>query len=227
MDKLGPYLLGPNDENQGIYTGDARVLAESIPDESVDLIFTDPVYQNFDDYAWLAETGKRILKPSGDCIVYLANYHLDKVIAAMTPFLDYRWLLSQKKMSSGTLIWSYRLFSHVIPALWFSKGPPRKGPRRVDFFHGSPDGRAVNHGWSKNTKENVRWLNRFGLPEDVIFDPFSGGCSIIAACKMLGRRWLAFEIEPPTAELGRKQVCETQPPLFVVPQPQQLDLALT
>ena len=25
-DYLGPYLLGPNDENQGIYTGDAREL---------------------------------------------------------------------------------------------------------------------------------------------------------------------------------------------------------
>ena len=53
---LGPYLLGPNDENQGIYTGDARELAEAIPDESVDLIFTDPVYDRIDDYRWLAES---------------------------------------------------------------------------------------------------------------------------------------------------------------------------
>ena len=65
---LGPYLLGPNDVNQGIYTGDARELARAIPDESVDLIFTDPVYQNIDDYRWLAETAARVLKPDSACL---------------------------------------------------------------------------------------------------------------------------------------------------------------
>ena len=40
MTKLGPYELGPGGECEGIYTGDARILSEQIPDESVDLIFT-------------------------------------------------------------------------------------------------------------------------------------------------------------------------------------------
>lgn len=58
VDQLGPYLLGPNDTPEnGIYTGDARELAKAIPDESVDLIFTDPVYDRIEDYRWLAETG--------------------------------------------------------------------------------------------------------------------------------------------------------------------------
>jgi len=40
-DRLGPYLLGPNDdENCGIYTGDCRDLAQAIPDESVGLVLT-------------------------------------------------------------------------------------------------------------------------------------------------------------------------------------------
>ena len=38
MTTLGPYDLNT------IITGDARELAKAIPDESVDLIFTDPVY---------------------------------------------------------------------------------------------------------------------------------------------------------------------------------------
>lgn len=33
-----------------IVTGDARELAKRIPDESVDLIFTDPIYDCIDDY---------------------------------------------------------------------------------------------------------------------------------------------------------------------------------
>jgi predicted methyltransferase len=80
---LGPYLLGPNDENQGIYTGDARELARAIPDESVDLIFTDPVYQNLDDYRWLAETAARVLKPDSACLVFCGIGWLGETIAAL------------------------------------------------------------------------------------------------------------------------------------------------
>ena len=69
--KLGPYLLGPNDTSEnGIYCGDARELAKAIPDESVDLIFTDPVYDRIDDYRWLAECASRVLKSSGTLLVW-------------------------------------------------------------------------------------------------------------------------------------------------------------
>lgn len=71
IDRLGPYLLGPNDdENCGIYTGDARELAREIPDESVDLIFTDPVYDRIDDYKWLAETAARVLNATGHLLAW-------------------------------------------------------------------------------------------------------------------------------------------------------------
>lgn len=44
MDYLGPYLLGPNDENQGIYTGDALQLLGELPENSVDAMLVDPPY---------------------------------------------------------------------------------------------------------------------------------------------------------------------------------------
>jgi hypothetical protein len=40
---------------------------------------------------------------------------------------------------------------------------------------------------------------------------------------MLGRNYLAFEIDPETAERARARVLATQPPLFVL-QPHQLTL---
>jgi len=62
--KLGPYDLNT------IVTGDARQLAEAIPDESVDLVFTDPVYDRIDDYRWLAETAARVLKVDGHLLTW-------------------------------------------------------------------------------------------------------------------------------------------------------------
>jgi len=46
--KLSPYLLGPNSTPEnGIYAGDAKELAKLIPDESIDLILTDPPYPDY------------------------------------------------------------------------------------------------------------------------------------------------------------------------------------
>ena len=90
-DRLGPYLLGPNDENQGVYTGDARELAPAIPDGSVDLIFTDPVYQNIDDYRWLAETAARVLKSGKSCMALAGNMEKPELYRVVGEHLTYFW----------------------------------------------------------------------------------------------------------------------------------------
>lgn len=211
--KLGPYLLGPNDTNQGVYTGDARILSEAIPDESVDLIFTDPIYQNIDDYRWLAETAARVLVNGGNVLIYLAHYYLDRVLEVMGRSLNYRWLLVEKKISSGGLIWSYRLYSHYVPLLWFTKGQPKGKLSRIDFLWSIPKGAEVNYQWSKNRCRIEYWLSRFSESADIVWDPFCGGGAGQAACKTLGRRYLAFEIISEIANLARRRIANTQPPL--------------
>ena len=71
---LGPYELGPNNTPEnGIYTGDARELAKEIPDESVDLIFTDPPYKKQFQYLyeWLPGEAARVLKQDGFVLCYV------------------------------------------------------------------------------------------------------------------------------------------------------------
>ena len=58
----------------------------------------------------------------------------------------------------------------------------------------------------------------------MIFDPFTGGGTVPAVCKMLGRNYLAFEIDPTTADNARLRVQNTQPPLFVL-QPEQAEMS--
>lgn len=53
-----------------IMVGDARKLSAAIPDESVDLVFTDPVYDRIDDYKWLAREAKRVLKPNSAALIF-------------------------------------------------------------------------------------------------------------------------------------------------------------
>ena len=225
MDYLGPYLLGPNDENQGIYTGDARELARAIPDESVDMIFTDPVYQNIDDYRWLAETAARVLKPDSACLSWTNIQNLPSAIQAMSKSLDYVWILDWLRHSLR-IYYGRTGLTIKVPCIWMEKGNSKTAKRFADLYStGNTSGSDGGHEWSKPAPLVAKWLDGFTADITIILDPFTGGGTVPAVCKMLGRKWLAFEIDPDTAERARERVRNTQPPLFVM-EPEQMEMGL-
>lgn len=225
---LGPYLLGPNaTAENGIYTGDARLLAEAIPDNSIDLIFTDPPYpkEYLPLYGWLAETAARVLKPGGSLFAMSGGYWFLEVLDLMRPHLDYHWLCCMYQPSVNSTFRSFpkRLDVYWKPILWFTKGK-YTGPFLADGINTSiPDKRF--HKWGQPERWAFTFLERFRT-DVVILDPFVGGGTVPATCKMLGRhRWLAFEIEPDVAERARQRVRDTQPPLPII-MPSQLGIEL-
>ena len=225
-DMLGLYHLGPNDTPEnGIYTGDARELAQAIPDESVDLIFTDPVYDRIGDYRWLAETATRILKPNKACLTWCGIGYKDLVMEALTiGGLRYRWenilyLMGRVVPQHGDMG-----FCNYASLLWFENGrmPCRRSRDLIGvmpYQEKMPVGKSV-WDWSKPADPIAEWASAFTKDTDVILDPFTGGGTVPAVCKMLGRKYLAFEIDPIVAERARERVRNTNPPLFVL-EPEQ------
>jgi len=216
---LGPYELGYNNINQGIYTGDAKLLCEEIPDESIDLIFTDPVYQNMDDYAWLAEMASRKLKPNSALLTFCGIGYLDETLKALASYLSYRWTIPHLTVGTGG-------YGDVGPSrwmccLWYDKGKTVPSPRIYDvvFTNGVVDW----HIWRKNLSGVARMTNSWTSQNSTTLDPFTGGGTVPAACKMLSRNYLAFEINPHTATIARQRLIQTPIPLpnFT---PTQLDL---
>lgn len=213
-DYLGPYLLGPNDTlENGIYTGDARELAKAIPDESVDLIFCDPVYQNIDDYRWLAETAARVLRNGGNCIVQIAHEYMPLVLEAMMPALSWVWPLAERLDGANARIWGKRIFVAYKPWLWFSKNS-RMGKWVRDLGQSAYSKRY--HRWGDGTGFMFPYIRALCSRAEIVLDPFTGGGTVPAVCKRLGRKYLAFEIDPDVAEAARERVRMTQMPLFVL-----------
>ena len=220
-DRLGPYLLGLNDTpDSGIYTGDARLLSKAIPDESVDLIFTDPVYQNTDDYHWLAETAARVLKSTGQLLVYQAHKFLPQTFLALAE-LQFVWLLGENTANFNARYWPLRLFVNWRPLLWYAKVKGRQLNRFCPDLIRVTSGHSGSHKWHKYDGVVRRWLGNFTSIGDIVWDPFTGGGTIPAICKELGLHYLAFEIDAGVAEIAREQVHLTPVPLFVLGPEQQ------
>lgn len=211
----------PEEYRNQIVTGDARELAKRIPDESVDLIFTDPVYDRIDDYRWLAETAARVLKPDRACLAWQGVKWLSDTLAAMNS-LNYKWLFSWYQSNRrGHADFGYPLWT---PLLWHEKGKS-KPFYPVQDIRAIPFSGSNGHNWQKQLDLVVYWLDAFTQPDDIVWDAFTGGGTVPAVCKMLGRNYIAFEIDPETAEAARKRVQNTQPPLFIL-EPEQMELIL-
>jgi DNA modification methylase len=221
-DRLGPYLLGPNDENQGIYTGDAKELAPAIPDGSVDLIFTDPVYQNIDDYCWLAETAARVLKPGKSCMALAGNMEKPELYRVMGEHLTYFWEGAILYRGDNFFMNSLHVQVSWKPVLWFMKGDRREAAWCKDALVDTGKEKRY-HRWQQSPTPAVWYVRQLTGEGDVVLDPFCGWGTYPAACKMLGRRWLGFEIVSERAQEARDRITSmnaVQWPLFV-PQAQQ------
>jgi DNA modification methylase len=214
------YIPGEEKMLDQIITGDARELAKDIPDSSVDMIFTDPVYENVEDYAWLAETAARVLKPEKACLVWCSSVKQYEVQPLMRKHLTFVLQLTYTKVAKAYKVWGYKTFLWTTPCLWFQKDG--------DHFHADHEwlidsvldyGNAITstatppaktHKWHKNPEAYSYWLQRFTRPGDVVWDPFTGSGSLPLVCLEHGRHFIASEIVPEIADQARARIAQVQ-----------------
>jgi protein-L-isoaspartate O-methyltransferase len=79
---------------------------------------------------------------------------------------------------------------------------------------------AGRHVWNKNPEAILAWLEALTARGSLVFDPFTGGGTVPAVCKQLGRNFVAFEICPDTAQKARERIRNTPMPLFI-PEPEE------
>lgn len=237
IDNLGPYHLGPNDTSEfGIYTGDARALSENVPDGSADLLVTDPPYflpvntyvgtrgttyhrrtvgdmsvmQTYFDVV-LGEFAKK-LKSTGSAYVFCDGQSYPLIYRALYPHFKYvRPLIWDKMISYNGYTWRHQ---HELIA-WGEGYDAQRVP--------TGDGDILKcrgvlqkdrlHPAEKPVDLVCRLIEKHKDAE-VVFDPYAGSSPVAVACKMLHRRYLAFEIDPVTAECARERVRKTKSELL-------------
>ena len=199
-----------------ITPGDARELAKQIPDESCNLVFCDPVYENVDDYRWLGETAMRVLKQDSALLAWCSKRLAARCqLAIEESGLDYIYTLDYVVTAKTFRLQYYHLFLWTTPCLLFQKGHalPNKWLPDTYISQTPPDHEFK---WNKNLGVVQKWLTAYSKPGDLVFDPFAGSGTVPVVAKQTSRNFVGFEINETRAIEAQYRV-ETAPiPLFLL-----------
>ena len=201
-----------NSQQEGIqlYHGDFREVGQQIPDQSVDLIFTDPPYideDSLDLYQGLSELGNRVLKDGGSCLCYVTQTMLHQVLNVMSENLDYYWIISIKHGGNNGRH-GRGIFVEWKPILWLVKGKKKRSSDFVaDFVYSTPPEKIL-HRWEQSTKEAEYYISHLSGVGEVVLDPMMGTGTTGVASLSCSRNFVGIEKEKSTFDIARGRISE-------------------
>ena len=211
-------LKYPEDFINKVICGDCLELIKLIPDNSIDVIITDPPYglkkngvRNDADltlfYNVMPEC-ERALKEHGFFITFFSTKLLPKLFRN-NPF-EYFWQIvlycPQGRVKSPIGYTKY-MSSYI-----FRKGNPKIIRWNKDIFVDTPgkmvepDEGYIDHPTPKPKHFIKELVRMFTKDNDLILDPFIGSGSTAVACLQLQRRFIGFEIEEKYAYIALQRV---------------------
>ena len=206
--------ISPYSNRIKLLHGDMRKLAydELIPDSSIDLIFTDPLYHReyLPLFVNLAEVADRVLKDGGSLVTYIGQYALPEALDYLRQpktRLRYRHLfcINLEGPQFG------RLGNPIVlvkwkPLLWFVKGEQPQLPFNDDFIEDMIESKKPDKSLNKFTQSTVEAeyiISKLTIEDMQILDPFLGGGTTAIAAAKLNRRFTGIDVSAEAIEYVR------------------------
>ena len=183
------------DKRMQILYGDFMEVLKNIPNNSVDLIITDPIYlkENLDDWSNLSLFASHKLKIGKLLVCYSSTNILDESIKRLSEHLQYVWTLAVVYPSAKKPHHIYRINGLWKPILMFSNGIYQPDLQWIcDVITG--DGITKDHHeWEQGIKESEYIIKNLSVEHDLVVDPLLGSGTTALASKMLNRRFLGSD----------------------------------
>jgi SAM-dependent methyltransferase len=182
--------------------GDFRKVLADLPDNSVDLIFTDPPYdtESIPMYEELAKLGARVLVPDGSLVCYVGVHAMPSLFPLMTRHLTFWWQLCLRLEGAFPRQHGWRVHVHYKPLLWFVKGN-YKGDYIVDVIESTWLAKHW-HDWQQSESEAAHCISKLTPPDGMVLDPMCGSGTTLLAAKRLGRRFIGVDIDRGQAKVA-------------------------
>jgi len=178
--------------------GDFAIKGGEIKDNTVDLIFSDPPYDQISLPLWdhLGILAKRVLKLGGLLLSYSGNLYLPQILDILREHMNYLWEGAIYHSGAKKMIPAVRVLQAWKPVLMFYKPPLNKWWRpTLDMVSGGES--KENHDWEQSVAEAAHYIKTYCPKEGTLLDPMMGsGTSIIAGLESgLGFRCIGIEID--------------------------------
>lgn len=213
-------LLSPLKEHlDRIILGDCCLVMQQLPENSIDLVLTDPPYlinyhprdgrtiagDTSDE--WLVPAffqAYRILKGGGFCISFYSSNRADSYLAAWREagFRPVGHLVWVKSYASGSAFLQYRHEQAYLLAKGFPNRPLSPISDVQDWQY---TGNRL-HPTQKPVGALMPLVRAFSKPGEVVLDPFCGSGSVLLAAKLLGRRYIGIELREDYCGIARQRL---------------------
>lgn len=191
----------PDDFINKIILGDSLEIMKMIPDESIDLVFTDPPYlkKYLYTYKYLADECPRIMKKGASLVVITPHYGIEEIISYFRGKLKYRWMLCMNQFEGAHPRMAMGIEVMWKPMLWYVKNayPSGRGFLRdgIKIENDSGQKKPSGHKWEQSLDWCMYYIEKLTKPNDVVLDPYVGSGTVAVACKSLGRNYIGIEID--------------------------------
>ena len=118
--------------------------------------------------------------------------------------MTYHWIFAVEFSGASPMLYQLRIRNSWQPVVVFSKGKSAAG-WITDLLRGGGKDKSV-HEHQKTIGDVENYIHRLTVPGSLVVDPYCGSGTVPAACKKLGRNWLATELDSGTARAARKRV---------------------
>lgn len=192
-----------------IMIGDFR--EADIPPNSIDVIFTDPPYEEkaLELYEALSERAQDWLVEGGWCLAYAGQWALPKVIDALSKHLTYFWTAAIIHSGDKSYMRKHRIRVGWKPILIFHKPKLEIDWGSIEDIVTGKQEKGL-HPWQQSEIEARHFLRHFCRPGGVVLDPMCGSGTTLTVAKELGYRYIGIEIDRESGEKAMERLNDTK-----------------
>ena len=187
--------------------GDMRERGAEVPDESVDLVFTDPPYPEEYLPLWsdLSALAARVLKPNGMLIAYTGAMYLPGVINGLGGLLRYWWAgavvldgphsrVHARRVAQGSKQLLFFVRDAFVPSEWLEDTYQSEGEQK--------DG----HDWQQSLGCAAYYIGKLLPKGGMVLDPFLGAGTTGRAALDRGCDFVGIENDPKAFAVAQERL---------------------